>query len=413
MRLEDLLSMSFRALKERKLRTALTVLGVLVGVAAILALVSQTAGVQASVVSNLESLGPTTILLVPTGSTSLSQGDVAKILAVPNVNVVAPLVLQNGVIYQHGQPVQVSVIGIDATELQILLGSIRISEGIMYPPSSVPQALIGFNLAFPPGSDTKNVYVGQPLVVEVGAGTQYVRRLTIQTVGILSEYGSSLLLSPDDSIFMPLSAAMKIFNRKWYDMILVQAVDTDSIDVVSSSIRAIYGKSLTVMSVKQITQTASAITAQLGLLMGAIAATSLVVAALGIMNIMFVSVLERTREIGVLKSVGFKDHHVMLLFLFEAGIIGCLGGVFGIIMGVGVSYMLPSLITSGFSQGGTSEGAVSTPVHSPSVLMYSPLIRPDVVIAAFLIALLVSLIAGLYPAWRAAKMDPIKALRHE
>ena len=411
MRLQDTFNIAFKGLKERRVRAALSILSVVVGVAAILALVSQTQGIQDSIVASLQTLGPTSILLTPRTS-QLTQADVAKIISVGGVQEVIPMVTDRLSLTQGGQVSQVSVIGVSSQDIRTLIGEIRLVEGTIYPPTTAPLAVVGHNVAFPTAQGGQQMaQVGQPLILEQRVG-QVTRRIMVDVIGILDKYGSSPFLSTDDSIFLPLDAAMRQSNRKAFNLMLVKAVDVDRVQVVSTSLTNIYGSSLQVQSIQQISQTVSQIVGQFSILLGTVAAISLSVASLGITNIMLVSVYERMREIGILKSVGFKDRDILSMFLSEAVIIGLLGGLLGLGAGWALSSILPTLVTSLFrpNQGGSSGQMGFVQLQS---FAYTPVITPDIVAAALTVALVVSVVAGMYPAWRASKMEPIRALRSE
>ena len=411
MRLQDTFNIAFKGLKERRVRAALSILSVVVGVAAILALVSQTQGIQDSIVASLQTLGPTSILLTPRTS-QLTQADVAKIVSVGGVQDVIPMVTDRLSLTQGGQVSQVSVIGVSSEGIRTLIGEIRLVEGTIYPPTTAPLAVVGHNVAFPTAQGGQQMaQVGQPLILEQRVG-QVTRRITVDVIGILDKYGSSPFLATDDAVFLPLDAAMRQSNRKAFNLMLVKSADVDSVQVVSTSLTNIYGSSLQVQSIQQISQTVSQIVGQFSILLGTVAAISLSVASLGIMNIMLVSVYERMREIGILKSVGFKDRDILSMFLSEAVIIGLLGGLLGLGAGWALSSILPTLVTNLFrpGQGGGSGQMGFVQLQSFS---YTPVITPNIVISAITVALVVSVVAGMYPAWRASKMEPIRALRSE
>jgi putative ABC transport system permease protein len=413
MRFRDVLWLGFRGLRERRLRAALTILSVLIGVAAILALVSQTTGIQASIVNALQTLGPTSVLVSPRG-TPLTQADVARVLTVPGVEAVIPIVTERMATVRAGQTSVITVVGVDREGLGSLLGEIRMVEGTVYSATTVPLAVVGYNVAFPVAQGgQQTLSLGQPLVLEQQLGP-HPRRVTVLVTGFLERYGSTPLLPVDDAIFLPLDAAMKLFNRRSFSLLLVRVADVDSVQDVAEALTSMYGNSAQIITIQQITQTVSTIIGQLGILLGSVAAISLSVAGLGIMNIMLVSVFERTREIGILKAIGFKNREILTLFLSEAAIIGVAGGLLGLAAGYGLSEVLPIFFTGLLRPGSqTMRQAQQTGFQGPPISSYTPIITPDIVLAAFAIAVTVSIAAGLYPAWRASRMEPIKALRHE
>lgn len=415
MKIEDTVRIAFKSLKERRLRTIITILGVAIGVSTVIALIAQTVGIQESILRTLETLGPTTIVVMPSGSTVLTQVDVAKISKIPFVEVVAPAISTRGIIYQSGKPLVITVIGIQPQHLSILLGEIKLYEGSLYSPNPSTQAVLGYNIAFSQESGKRLVYIGQPMILERNIKGKFLR-MSINPVGIMDKYGSTAFLSIDDVIFLSLSSLQKMFNIKYYTMILIKVENTESIEYVTDWLAALYGGNIRVITVKRITETISNITNQFGIFLTAVALVSLAVAGLGIMNIMLVSVLERTREIGILKAIGFRDRDVLILFLTQALIIGIIGGLIGIAVGVGGSFALPSIIQRMFSvrssPGGRSSLVQAEAPH-PTSFSYTPIITPEPILMSLFIAIAVSLISGLYPALRASRMDPVKALRYE
>jgi putative ABC transport system permease protein len=425
MRATDVLWLGFKGFRERKLRAAITILSVVIGVASIIALVSQTTGIQTSIVGELQSLGPTSIIIIG-GRTQLTQADVANIQTLPYVQTVIPMISSQFTLTESGTPTTVSVIGVDSQNILSLLGSIKLADGDLYPAVTVPLAVVGHNIAFPTGG-SQSAYIGQPLILTQQSG-QSSRAITMQVVGLLDQYGASSFINPDSSIFIPINAMMNILNRKTYTQLLVKAVDVNHVTDVQQLLTNIYGNSVTILSIESISSSVSSITGLLGVLLGAIAAISLSVAGLGIMNIQLVSVFERIHEIGIMKAIGFKDRNILTLFLSESAIVGILGGILGIIVGAGVSAIIPILLSALLSSSNIGQNTGATGGRTTSAgggfggfgggfggtsFSYTPVITPDIVFISLLIAISVSIIAGLYPAWRASRMEPIKALRYE
>jgi ABC-type antimicrobial peptide transport system permease subunit len=162
----------------------------------------------------------------------------------------------------------------------------------------------------------------------------------------------------------------------------------------------------------------SNIIGQFGLLLASIAGISLSVAGLGTMNILMITVLERTREIGVMKAIGFKNRDILLLYIAESSLIGIIGGLIGIVIGIIGANILPQILSYSFLRTPQPRGPGPSP-GGPGFggqqvnLSYTPVIPLDMVVIAYAIAILVSMVAGFYPAWRASRMDPVRALRYE
>lgn len=400
MLITDILRWGFKGIRERKLRAALTILGIVIGTAAVISLISQTEGIQKSIVDQMSKLGPNTISVRPaSAAVTLTVKDVNKILQLPNVELVIPVITGGIRVYGSQSSRTFQLVGVDPGLFSVLIGGYEIEEGRLYLPLSYSEVVVGSNVKKPQDLAMEFVSVGQTITIETIARSN---RKVVNVVGALAPYGMTSLISVDDSIFTSLQAASNFLGRTSYSALFVKVNSPENVDDVVSNIRAIYGNTLNILTVKQITDIVTSITGQLTVLLGSVAAISLFVAGLGIMNIMFVSVIERTKEIGVLKALGFKNGDILAIFLSEAGIIGVIGGAIGILVGSLISLALPVLVSMGFRgfQAGVS-------------FSYQPLIRAEMTILVFMFALGVSILAGLYPARRASKMDPVVALRYE
>ncbi len=424
--------MGSRDLIEKKSRTLLTVVMVVIGIAAIIALISQTQGISISIQKSLNSLGPTSIILMSTGSSGFSSAQADQILSLPNVSSVIPIIEGSANLVGPNQNSSVTVMGISSQGLAQLLGNVTLIQGSMYQDTISPSAVIGYDIAFPSSSAGKqNIFVGNSTTLEF-RNSKY----TVPVVGILNAYGTSMV-PVDSGVIMSLPAAQAILRKTSFNVMLIKAKNIPSVVGVSAAISDIYGTNVRIITTQQIASTASSIIGEITILFVVIASVSLLVAAIGIMNIMLMSVMERTHEIGIMKAIGFTNRDVLLVFLFQALFIGFIGGVIGIGAGTGASYALASVFThaaatspsasgSGFSSpsGGTagqgfaargqfsSGSRFSSSPMSSSSLSYKPSISAETVIEAMLVAVIVSVLAGLYPAWRASLMEPITALQH-
>ncbi|MCL5430588.1 MAG: ABC transporter permease [Candidatus Marsarchaeota archaeon] len=437
MKIQDIFWLSFRDLSEKRIRTALTVVMVVIGVAAIIGLVSQTAGLSASISKELSALGPTSIIVMPTGQAGFTSADTALLTSLPNVSVVTPLVTGDVNIYSNGQNVSATLVGVPPQDIVQLVGNVSIYQGSLYEDTINPASVVGHTVAFPyTSSSAQYVFVGQPITIKVNGKNS--ESYTVPVDGIFNSYGTSVFIPVDSAVYMSLSAAQAILQHPSYSEIVVKANSVSSVASVTTMIGDIYGNKARVLSTQQLTQTVASIIGSIGLLLGVIAGISLVVAAIGIMNIMLISVYERTHEIGIFKSIGFRNRDVLMIFLFQALIIGLIGGIIGIFAGVGASYGISTLIStlgarnassnstaasSSFQQspptgaGAGRGGAVfaggpgGSSAQSSSSVSYTPVFDPFMVADALFVAIFVSVAAGLYPAWRASKLEPIDALR--
>jgi len=401
MRFRDLQLLAWRQLKERRLRTALTSLAVTVGVIMIIVLSSQVEGIRSSIISTLQKLGPDTIAVIPQGGMPITQADVVRIASVSGVSRVIPSIILN--VKVSGLDERVNLMGVRASDLEEFLGEVKVKDGSLYPDAATPQALIGYNVAY--DETGRELYkAGQPIIVKIGN-----RSLVLTISGVLEEYGGSMIITADDSIFVPLDYLSKLARGIGYNLVIVKASSPEQVEDVTKLLRYVFGGRATVMSVQQITSTVNAIISQINLLLVGIASTSFIAAALGTLNIMMVSVLERVREIGILKALGMRDKEVLTLYMSQGLMIGVIGSVIGVFLGVGLSYVASTFMKVSFSHPPTS---TQSP-HPSFIASYTPIISPIFILLATLISIVVTLIATAYPAWRASKLDPVEALRYE
>ncbi|WP_029552573.1 ABC transporter permease [Saccharolobus solfataricus] len=414
----DILWLAYKGLVSRKAIAILAIISVMIGVASVTVLVAFTQGVSQSVLSVVESLGPSTILVLPRGGASLTQATVATIASLPGIKAVYPVVSGFGEMNVEGQPIGVSIIGID--NLSALLGQVLLESGSVYPPVTSPETVIGSEVANPaPGIFFSP---GDIITVQVSRGNS----VALEVVGVLSPSGANPLSNSETSIFLPLNEAMAILNRTSYSELIINAQSVNDVNNVVNLIEEIYGNQLSVISVQQLINTVSTITSGFSFLLISVASISLFVGAVGIMAIMLSRVYQRIREIGIMKTVGLTTRDILLVFLAESGIIGLIGGIVGILVGlVGTSFIdLLSAITSqsasgtsttvsssGF-RGGGGFGRFGTAASS-SAFTFKPVISIEAILIALVVAVAVSLIAGIYPAWKAARLTAIDAIRRD
>ncbi|MEM3245575.1 MAG: FtsX-like permease family protein [Candidatus Micrarchaeaceae archaeon] len=439
MKANDLFWLSAKAMRKRKLRTILTILTIVIGVAAIVALISLVSGVSASISHSLESVGPTTLYMMPSGQHIFTDADIAEIESLSNISSVIPIVSFSGNLSEAGTSTTVTVYGVENYSLVGILGSINLLEGGIYNNTNLPYALVGYDVAFPTaGQVSSSINLNEPIYLTTHSQSGGTGSVTLVAIGILKEYGTTSFISPDSSIFIPLQEAEMLTNKYSYSELVVKASSTNAVSSVDTMLTNIYGSNARIISVQELASTISSVTSSLGLLLAAIAGISLLVAGISILSIMMVSVAERTHEIGILKSIGFRKRDIMALFLTESIIIGFFGGIIGIIAGSAAAYVLPGFLTlgahsstasspavatagshSGFAGGGFAgrpggfAGSAASSSTSASSISFTPVISPTVIIVAMLIAIVVSSLASMYPAWKASRISPIEALRTE
>jgi putative ABC transport system permease protein len=420
MKITDIFSYAFSAIKLRKLRAGLTTLGVVIGIAAIVALLSITQGLQVAIATQLQKGFATDTLIVTARSESgfkLLVNDTKTIEEIggENVTVSLAVILRTGYIKSGGQTSRVTIVGVDyAKYAEIYSSTFTAEEGaIPQNPENSP-VVVGKRVSDPwsngtlfckTGDNVEIIWTSRPFKNETYMGN---------IVAVLKEVGGFSLGGPSDtSIYIPIKQAQTFFGTEECEMIIVKLKNADkaTIESTAKAIREAFGGQVTVTSSTAILNIISSVFSTIQLFLAGIAAISLLVAGIGIMNIMIVSMIERTREIGILKALGMKNRQVLLIFLSEAAIIGLLGAVIGVGAGWGIAQVTVRIFSTG---GGFGGGMRQTNQASlANGITISPVLTPTVLFGAIAFGLIVSLLFGLYPAWRASKLKPVEALRYE
>ncbi len=401
-RVINTIKVSLRALRRNKMRSILTALGIIIGVGAVIAMVSIGNGAKSQVEAQVASLGENVITVFPGSFTSggmrsgwggastlsLDDSDAIK-REVDNVLGVSPEVRDRVQVLANGLNWNTQVMGESPDYSQIR--SWPMLEGAMFTDQDVRSvgkvAVLGKTVVdqlFPDGDP-----LGQ---------TIRIRNIPFKVVGVLAAKGFNLFgQDQDDTVVIPYTSHLKrVARRPNINSILVQAASAKAIDKVQQDITDLLmqrrkgrDQDFTVRNQVEIAQAATATSDTMTVLLGAIAGVSLIVGGIGIMNIMLVSVTERTREIGIRLAVGAHGRDVLLQFLIEAVILSSLGGIIGVLIGVGASELVSY--------------RTGWPV----------LVSSTSVIVAVAFSAAVGVFFGFYPARKAAQLDPIEALRYE
>lgn len=426
----DIFSYAFGGIRLRKLRAALTTLGVVIGIAAIIALLSLGAGFQAAITTQFErgfALNTLTVTargMVMMGGESdfyLVVNDTQAISQIEGVNMATAIISKLVSIVSDNTTLRASVVGVNFTEYSEMYSSTFLAEKGSILLSPVNDTLvIGARVADPWENGTIFATVGDGVNVTWTSRSDsrmVTNSYIFHVEAVLQEIGGFGMGGPSDTqVYIPIAMAQAIFNTNQTSQIVVQLVDSEqaTIDSVTEAIKELYGGRVTAISLSAILDVTSSIFSIMELFLAGIAGISLLVAGIGIMNIMIVTVLERTREIGILKSLGTKDRTVLVMFLSEAALIGLLGSVIGITLGWGLASFVSKY---GFAiMGGLGEGM---PMGGPmggargGDISIAPVLTPNVFLGALAFGVATSILFGLYPAWRASKLNPVDALRHE
>jgi len=421
LRLLDIIILAFSALRDRKLRTILTILGMVVGPAVYVAVIASTQGISESIIDSLKNLGAEKIFIWRSARSNLDITDkmVEDILRTQGVKYAIPFyAMSAGQAKAKGMTVELSpaetysVLAVDFQDIDKIFPGIKLKDGVM-PLRGDSVALIGSKVSEPDSKDLPRIYVGDAITIirQNPAGEAKSHSLIVQ--GIFDYYGQSFFYNPDLLIFVSREAGKKLIGGRSYTGIFVVAEDSSLIDYIENRLKEKYGGDVIIISTKAVLQTVQVITGTLTIFLASMASMSLIVAFLAIMATMFTAVTERIREIGLLKALGFKTRDVLLTFLTEAALIGLIGGVIGAIAGAVGAYILAQLSPT---EQGVSEGISNIRgqlgFHTLNIA-YTPKITPELMVTAISIAFTVGVLAGIIPAWRAAKYTPVEALRRE
>ncbi len=440
MKTRDIFSYAFSAIKLRKLRAALTILGVVIGIAAIVSLLSITQGLEYTITNQLSQGLATNTLIVTTNSGGgfggggfggdggprgqgggISSGGVASsnfklfLNYTDNIN----STLDHGIVTSFGIITQSGYLqaGSDTRQVTTIVGVNFSAYSQVYPSTfkaaSGQLSLNPENTDIVVGARIRDPRLNGTVFIEAGDKVNLtwtnVTQLTFtnqsysgQVAAVLQKIGGFNFVGPSDTgVYIPLSKAQSFFGTDEASLIIVQLTGSDkaTVDAATKAITDYFKNQVTVISPSSVIDLLSTIINILGLFVSGIAAISLLVAGIGIMNIMIVSLIERTREIGTLKALGMKSRTVLSIFLCESLIIGIIGAVLGIITGWGMGRVVAVVVERMFNVG--------------SGLTLTPILTPLVILGALGFGIGVSIVFALYPAWRASKLKPVEALRYE
>jgi putative ABC transport system permease protein len=403
-----LLKVGLKALLANKLRSVLAVLGIIIGVAAVISLLALGEGTRESIMSRVSSLGANLLIVRPgqAGRRGVASGQaqtmtledaLAVAAKVPGVRLVSPVVSRSQQLKYFNKNAAVSVYGVSPAYLDIR--GFEIGHGRNFTDIEVDRlarvAVIGPTTA-------ENLFGKDEPVGE----TVKIKGVNYRVIGVLKGKGDQGWANPDDQAVIPVSTAMKQLlgvNRIQEIDVLTREAPEGNAPVVQAidkllrerhRIAAGAESDFNVRDQAEIIEMATTFGTTLSILLGSLGGISLLVGGIGIMNIMLVTVAERTREIGLRKAIGARERDILTQFLFEAVLISGCGGALGVLVGVGVAEAIPVLARAAGSE-------------------FSTLVALDSIALALVVSVGVGVFFGYYPAKRAARLDPVEALRYE
>ncbi len=399
---------AFESLSANKVRAGLTILGIVIGVGAVIAMVSVGRGAQSTITESINGIGTNLIFVFRGGSEDvrnpkqITLEDAAAIgdpFQAPSVMAVAPVIQDSGKVTYGRESTSTSIYGV--TPEYATVRKYGVTEGDFIN----QEQILGQASVVLLGSDVADKLFGrrEGLVGE----TVRIEGQPFSVIGVLESKGGSGFSNADNQVMVPFTTAQTRLvhhaNPDQVDLLLVEAISPKEVPVASDEVaqilrtrhRTVIGADdFTILTQQDFLSTAGTITSVLTIFLGGVAAISLLVGGIGIMNIMLVSVTERTREIGLRKALGAHKSDIMLQFLTESSVLSLIGGVIGIILGYTIAIVVSQIARA----------------NNASI---TPTISLDIILIATLFSTGVGLFFGLYPANRAANLEPVEALRYE
>jgi len=414
MRQSTYLKMGLNMLVHSKLRSWLTIIGIVIGIGSVVGILSLGDAMQEQVQSRLAEMDLTKITISPgytkassnmpgpggmgggtTTDVELTDEDITALKGLDSIQYISGGISGSEPVIYAAQNATLSITGVDP-QVWRYMTTLTTQSGRLLEPSDKYVAVIGSGVAS--GIYDQDIGVNQVININGKA---------VRVVGILSEEGES----GDRSIYMPIDGAVTLLDdaeEGVYDSITVKAKSEDLVDNLTEDIvdklmisRHIVNdddRDFSVTASKSMAESVTEMTSSMTLFLSAIAAVSLLVGAVGIANTMFTSVLEKTKEIGTMKAIGAKNRDILMIFLFNSAMVGLVGGILGDILGAFVSTLFPMLGLQMMRGGGSSSGTY---------------FAPDLMALGLILAVLIGVISGVVPAYRASKLKPVDALRYE
>lgn len=392
MRLSQAIKMALGSVLANKIRSLLTMLGIIIGISSVIILIAMGEGTKQDVAASIQSMGTNLITINITGTRdrNITTAELEQLKTKEGIKDIAPSITSSVTVKAGNLNTQTSADASVSSYSEIR--NIGVQAGRFISDDDVDNRF-------------KVVVVGTEVLNAVFPGLTYEESLgkilsingtNFTIIGVLEQKGTSMGGSNDNKVVIPLTVAQRLLKNKSIRTFYVEATSSDTVEAAMNNLQMFMlkkcngdEKSFRVMSQSDLLATRTATTDKMTMMLAGVACISLIVGGIGIMNIMLVSVTERTREIGIRKAIGAKRRYILTQFLIEALVISGVGGCIGVALGVGGALMLPK------------------------ILKQSVVISPTVILASFAFSATVGIVFGLYPADKASKLRPIDALRYE
>lgn len=408
---KEVFLLSVDALNERKVRTILTVLMVVVGSSLMIVLNGLSAGQLALTQEQLNQLADNVLTVTP-GQRSFRSADdtsssivinsvvVSRIDSLPYVDEVVTQYTGSMDLSSQGKTIRTSVLSMDPEKVYVYLPNLKLTEGSVIKSNDASAILVGYTVANPDGSTFPIISVGQTIKASRtyvdDNGQQKTDSRIFSVSGIMESTGNSQI---DRAVIINQATGNSFLQKSGkFDRLWVVASSPELVDIVESGIRELYGSVIGISSSQSNLQFRQDLVSGFNSFILSIGVIALIVGAVGIITTLYTSVTERIKEIGTMKAIGAQSSNILALFLVEALLIGLIGGTLGIVIGIIAGYGLGASLFSFMPRGGSS---------------ITPIYLVDDLVKVWLLSVGLSIAAGILPAWKASQLSPLIALRRE
>lgn len=400
----DIFRMAVKVLTERKTRAILTIAGIALGPFTLVMISSVIDGYGDYIVSQVQGLGQNTIVVFPSGNNKLTENDLNNIRSIPGVKRAEPFYSIQGQVKVGTETKIVFIYAIPPDLVFESISGLELEKGSIPSETEYLKAIIGHKIAYT--DDGSVAYdLGDVLTItylKSVNGRNEVKRVSVVVNGVVKEFGGAFVLSPDLTIILPLEAGQRLLGLSDWSGIYILAENSNVVQDIVREIQSRYRGVVDVVSFQSIANVINSVVGAVNFISFAASLSSFAVAVAGVASTMITSVIERTREIGVLKALGFRDREVLIMILAESIIMSIIGGVIGITLGMIGSHILASTGVT-IRAGPQAEIVIKAP---PKITVFG-------ILRATILTLMVGIAGGVFPAYRASKIPPAVALRYE